>query len=74
MGTTGICKVMPKIVVKEPVTLVIDTEGECQNRFLRRTPTEAEMLRSGEGVEDVGLSLCASPLQILVLRFRRTEV
>ena len=26
-----------------------------------------------EGFEDVGLSICALPLQILVLRFQRTE-
>ena len=29
--------------------------------------------QEGRGFEDVGLSLCASPLQILVLRFQRTE-
>ena len=29
--------------------------------------------QEGGRFEDVGLSLCASPLQILVLRFRRTE-
>ena len=27
----------------------------------------------GGGFEDVGLSVCASPLQILVLGFQRTE-
>ena len=30
-------------------------------------------IRKVGGVEDVGLSVCASPLQILVLRFQRTE-
>ena len=33
-----------------------------------------ELLWSGGGVEDIGLSLCASPLRILVLGFQRTEV
>ena len=29
--------------------------------------------QEGGGFEDIGLSLCALPLQILVLRFQRTE-
>ena len=30
--------------------------------------------KEGRGFEDVGLSLCALPLQILVLRFQRSEI
>ena len=29
--------------------------------------------QEGGGFEDVGLSVCASPLRILVLRFQRAE-
>ena len=29
--------------------------------------------QEGRGFEDVGLSICASPLRILVLRFQRAE-
>ena len=55
----------------------------CQNRFLRRTLMKAEesgrvytslgTRQEGGRFEDVGLSLCASPLRILVLGFQRTE-
>ena len=57
--------------------------GICQNRFLRRTLTKAEesggayaslgTRQEGRRFEDVGLSVCASPLQIPVLGFRRAE-
>ena len=55
----------------------------CQNQFLRQTPTKAEEsggvyaslgTRQEDGrFEDVGLSVCVSPLWILVLGFRRAE-
>ena len=57
--------------------------GICQNRFLRRTPMKAEesgranaslgTRQEGRRFEDVGLSLCALPLRILVLGFQRSE-
>ena len=58
-------------------------QASCQKWFLRQTPMKVEesgrvyaSLRTrqeGEGIEDIGLSLCALPLQILVLGFQRTE-
>ena len=55
----------------------------CQNRFLQRTLTKVEesggvyaslgTRQEGGRFEDVGLSVCASPLRILVLGFRREE-
>ena len=55
----------------------------CQNQFLWWTLMKAEGSRrayaslgtrqEGRRFEDIGLSLCASPLQILVLGFQRTE-
>ena len=65
------------------VNRLVCSQDYCQNRFLRWTPMKAEegggayaslRTRQGDGrFEDVGLSVCASPLQILVLGFRRTE-
>ena len=56
---------------------------QCQNRFLQQTPTKAEegggayaslgTRQEGRRFEDVGLSICALPLQILVLGFQRAE-
>ena len=61
----------------------LDVACNCQNWFLQRTPTKVEesgrayislgTRQEGRRFEDVGLSLCASPLQILVLGFQRTE-
>ena len=61
---------------------IISTQA-CQNWFLWRTLMKVEESRrayaslgtrqEGERFEDIGLSLCALPLQILVLRFQRTE-
>ena len=55
----------------------------CQKQFLQRTPTKVEesggvytslgTRQEGGRFEDIGLSICASPLRILVLRFRRAE-
>ena len=55
----------------------------CQNWFLQRTLTKVEESRGayaslgtrqeGGSFEDVGLSIYASPLRILVLGFWRTE-
>ena len=55
----------------------------CQNRFLRRTPMKAEesggayaslgSRQEGGSFKDVGLSVCALPLRILVLGFWRAE-
>ena len=51
----------------------------CQNRFLQQTPTKAEesggayaslgTRQEGRRFEDVGLSICASPLRIVTDRF-----
>ena len=59
------------------------TVALCQNQFLQRTPTKAEesggayaslgTRQEGGRFKDVGLSVCASPLRILVLGFRRAE-
>ena len=58
-------------------------QPKCQNWFLRWTPMKAEesggayaslgTRQEGGSFEDVGLSVYASPLRILVLGFRRTE-
>ena len=57
--------------------------GACQNQFLQRTPTKAEesggtyaslgTRQEGGRFKDIGLSVCASPLRILVLGFRKAE-
>ena len=58
-------------------------QPKCQNQFLRWTPMKAEesggayaslgTRQEGGSFEDVGLSVYASPLRILVLGFQRTE-
>ena len=40
----------------------------------RRAYARLGTRQEGGRFEDIGLSLCASPLQILVLRFWRTEI
>ena len=56
---------------------------DCQNQFLQRTLMKAEesggvytslgTRQEGGRFEDIGLSVCALPLRILVLRFWRAE-
>ena len=64
-------------------SLSTTTRTYCQNRFPWWTLMKAEegggvyaslgTRQEGRGFEDVGLSICASPLWILVLRFQRAE-
>ena len=74
---------LERLVMSWIFKLLKMNQAGCQNRFLRRTLMKVEesggvyaslgTRQEGGRFEDVGLSVCASPLQILVLGFWRAE-